>query len=126
MVLREFREFLLRGNVVDLAIAFIMGVAFTQVVTAFTEGILMALIAAAVGRPSFDELSFVLNGTPIEYGRFLTALVNLGLVGLSLFLLVKGMSALRRPKRMEAKPVETDHDVLVQIRDALRMPEHAH
>lgn len=125
-MLREFREFLLRGNVVDLAIAFIMGVAFTQVVTAFTEGVLMALIAAAVGRPSFDELSFVLNGTPIEYGRFLTALVNLGLVGLSLFLFVKGMNALRRPKKKEAKPVETDHDVLVQIRDALRTPEHAH
>lgn len=125
-MLREFREFLLRGNVVDLAIAFIMGVAFTQVVTAFTEGVLMALIAAAVGRPSFDELSFVLNGTPIQYGRFLTALVNLVLVGLSLFLLVKGMSALRRPKKKEAKPVETDHDVMVQIRDALRTPEHAH
>lgn len=124
-MLREFREFILRGNVVDLAVAFIMGVAFTQVVTAFTEGILMALVAAAVGRPSFDALSFELNDTPIEYGRFLTALVNLLLVGLALFLMVKGMNALRRPKKQEEAPAETDHDVLVQIRDALRTGEPA-
>ncbi len=120
---REFREFLLRGNVLDLAIAFVMGAAFVQVVTAFTEGILMALIAALVGRPAFDELEYVVNGAPIEYGVFLTALANFVLVGLALFLLVKGINAMRRPKK--AAKVESDHDVLVQIRDALKEPQHA-
>lgn len=119
-MLKEFREFLLRGNVLDLAVAFVMGVAFTQVVTAFTEGILMALVAATVGEPSFDDLAWIVNGTPIRYGVFLTALVNLLLVGLALFLVVKAVNALRRPKK--AAPAETDHDVLVQIRDALRSP----
>lgn len=122
-MLKEFREFLLRGNVLDLAVAFVMGAAFTQVVTAFTEGILMALVAATVGEPSFDELVWVVNDTPIRYGVFLTALVNLLLVGLALFLVVKAVNALRRPKK--ATPVETDHDVLVQIRDALRPPHAA-
>jgi large conductance mechanosensitive channel len=83
----------------------------------------MALIAAIVGKPTFDDLELVLNGTAIEYGRFLTALVNLLLVGLALFLTVKAVNALRRPKK--AKPVETDHEVLVQIRDSLRPPTHA-
>jgi large conductance mechanosensitive channel len=116
-MLKEFREFLLRGNVVDLAVAFVMGAAFTQVVTAFTEGILMALVAAVVGRPDFDALAFELNGTPIRYGLFLTALANLLLVGGALFLVVRAFNTLRR--KPETKP-ETDHDVLVQIRDTLR------
>jgi large conductance mechanosensitive channel len=107
-----------------LAIAFVMGVAFTQVVTAFTEGILMALVAAIFGKPNFDDLQFVLNGTPIEYGVFLTALVNLVLVGLALFLIVKAVNRMRRPKKA-VPPVETDHDVLVQIRDALKVPQHS-
>lgn len=121
-MLKEFRDFLLRGNVLDLAVAFVMGAAFTQVVTALTEGILMPLIAAAVGEPNFDELAFEVNGTPILYGVFLTALTNLILVGAALFLFVKAVNAMRRPKKAEAAPVETDHDVLVQIRDALRSP----
>lgn len=119
-MLKELRDFLVRGNVLDLAVAFVLGAAFTQVVTAFTEGILMALVAAVVGRPDFDALAFELNGTPIRYGLFLTALVNFLLVGTALFFVVKALNALRR-RRPEAKPApETDHDVLVQIRDALR------
>ncbi|WP_236607323.1 large conductance mechanosensitive channel protein MscL [Sandaracinus amylolyticus] len=119
-MLKELRDFLLRGNVLDLAVAFVMGAAFTRVVTAFTEGILMALVAAAVGEPNFDDLAVDLNGTPIRYGVFLTALVSLLLVGTALFVVVKGVNALRRPT--PAAPVESDHDVLVQIRDALRTP----
>ncbi len=119
-MLKEFREFLLRGSVLDLAVAFVMGAAFTQVVTAFTDGILMALIAATVGQPSFDDLAITLNGTPIRYGVFLTALVNLLLVGGALFLFVKGINSIRRlPKEAS----ESDHEVLVQIRDALRTPD---
>lgn len=121
-MLKELRDFLIRGNVLDLAVAFVLGVAFTKVVTTFTEGILMALIAAVVGEPNFDELAFTLNGTPIQYGVFLTALVSFVLVGTSLFFVVKAVNALRRRgKEPEPKP-ETDHDVLVQIRDALERP----
>jgi large conductance mechanosensitive channel len=115
---KEFREFILRGNVLELAIAFVMGVAFTGVVTSFTDDILMALIAAAVGRPDFSELAFELNDTPIKYGLFLTALVNFLLVALALFLVMKAVNAARRPKKKA--PVESDHDVLVQIRDSLQ------
>ena len=115
-MLREFRDFILKGNIVELAVAVILGIAFGAVVVAFTEGILMALIAAIIGRPDFNALAFEINGTAIQYGRVLTALLNLVLIGGSLFLVVKALQRVRRP----APTAETDHDLLAQIRDELR------
>jgi large conductance mechanosensitive channel len=117
-MLKEFRDFILKGNVLDLAVGIILGVAFGAVIVAFTEGVLMALIAAIAGKPDFNALAFELNGTPIQYGRVLTALVNLVLVGAALFLVVKAVNRVRRPAPVA--PVETDHDLLAQIRDELR------
>jgi large conductance mechanosensitive channel len=119
-MLREFRDFILKGNVLDLAIAVILAVAFGAVVTAFTEGMLMPLIAAIVGKPDFNALVFHVNGTPIHYGTVLTAIVNLLLIGGALFLIVKGIERARRPKKAAEPAPETDHDLLAQIRDELR------
>jgi len=124
-MLREFREFIVKGNALDLAIGVILGIAFGAVVTSLTEGVLMPLIAAIVGKPDFDRLAFHLNGSAIMYGRVLTALVNLLLVGFVLFLVVKGVNRLRRPAPAPAAPalpVETEADLLRQIRDELRKP----
>lgn len=117
-MLKEFRDFILKGNVLDLAVGIILGVAFGAVIVAFTEGVLMALIAAIAGKPDFNALAFELNGTPIQYGRVLTALINLVLVGGALFLVVKAVNRVRRPAPVA--PAETDHDLLAQIRDELR------
>lgn len=117
-MLKEFREFILKGNALDLAIGLILGVAFGAVITALTEGVLMAFVAAIFGKPDFDQLAWTLNGTPIEYGRVITALVNLLLVGAVLFFVVKTVNRLRRQR--EEAPAETDHDLLAQIRDELR------
>lgn len=116
-MLREFRDFILKGNVLELAIGVILAVAFGALIVAFTEGILMALVAAIVGRPDFNALAFEVNGTPIQYGRVLTALLNLVLVGAALFLVVKAVNRVRKPA---APAIETDHDLLAQIRDELR------
>jgi large conductance mechanosensitive channel len=75
-MLKGFRDFILRGNVVDLAVAVIIGGAFGAVVTAFTKGIVMQLIAAVIKTPDFDKLAFDLHGTPVNYGTFLTAALN--------------------------------------------------
>jgi large conductance mechanosensitive channel len=117
-MLREFRDFIIKGNALDLAIGVILGIAFGAVITALNEGVLMALVAALFGKPDLDALSFSLDGTPILYGRVLTALVNLVLVGLVLFLIVKTINRLRAAPK--AAPEETDHDLLAQIRDELR------
>jgi large conductance mechanosensitive channel len=93
----EFKEFALKGNLIDLAVAFILGLAFSAVVTALVNGVLLQLVAAIVGQPSFDQLSINLNDTPIRYGSFLAALVNFLLVASVLFLVVKAANRLRRP-----------------------------
>jgi large conductance mechanosensitive channel len=82
-MLKGFRDFILRGNVVDLAVAVIIGTAFGAVVAAFTKGVIMQFVAAIVKTPDFDKLAFNLNGTPIQYGPFLTATLN--------FLIVAGV-----------------------------------
>jgi large conductance mechanosensitive channel len=115
-MLREFRDFIIKGNAFELAIGVILAIAFGAVVVAFTEGVLMALVSAIVGKPDFNALSFDLNGTPIQYGRVLTALLNLILVGGVLFIVVKAVNRVRG----DSKPAETDHDLLAQIRDELR------
>lgn len=119
-VIKEFKEFISRGNVIDLAVAVVLGASFNAVVQAFTNGILMNVIAAIFGRPNFDALTFRLGNGVIEYGKFLTAVVNFLIVGFALFVLVKGLNAMRRPKpAAPPPPAESDHDLLAQIRDAL-------
>ena len=79
-MIKGFRDFILRGNVIDLAVAVIIGVAFGAVVTAFTKNIVMQFVAAFIKKPDFDTLSFMVNGTPILYGTFLTATLNFVIV----------------------------------------------
>jgi large conductance mechanosensitive channel len=116
VMLKEFRDFIIKGNALQLAIGVILAVAFGALVVAFTEGILMALVAAVVGKPDFNALAYNLNGTPIQYGRVLTAALNLILVGAVLFAVVKAVNRVMPP----AKAPETDHELLAQIRDELR------
>lgn len=118
-MLKEFRDFIIKGNALELAIGVILAMSFGAVVTAVTEGVLMAIVAALIGKPDFSTLAFDLNGTPIQYGRVITALVNLVLVGLVLFAIVKAINRLKAP-RAAAAPTVTEVDLLTQIRDELR------
>lgn len=115
-MLREFRDFIIKGNALDLAIGVILAVAFGAVVLSLTE-VLMAFVAAFVGKPDYNALAFYVNGTPIPYGKVITTLINLMLVGGVLFLVVKGVNRMRNPAKVLP---ETDHDLLAQIRDELR------
>jgi large conductance mechanosensitive channel len=96
-MLGEFKKFVLRGNLLELAVAFIMGVAFASVVAAFTN-IVLSFIAAIFGADvSFNQLTFMLNDTPIPYGAFLTAVVSFVIVAWVLFLLVQAYNRLNPP-----------------------------
>lgn len=75
-MLKGFRDFILRGNVVDLAVAFIMGAAFNAIVTSLVKDVMMQFVAAIVGKPDFAALKFNVNGTPIMIGNFLNAFVS--------------------------------------------------
>lgn len=93
---RGFKEFALKGNLLDLAIAVVLALAFNAVVLALIDGVVMPLIAALAGEPNFDELTFTLGEGVIRYGSFLTALVNFLVIAFVLFLVVKAYTRATR------------------------------
>ena len=129
-MLKGFRDFIMKGNVVDLAVAVVIGAAFGAVITALVDNVLMPLIAALVGKPSFDDvLRFSINGSEIALGSFLTALVNFLLIAAAVyFALVFPMQKLndhlaaRRAAGEEEPEEEVDPqlELLAQIRDELK------
>jgi large conductance mechanosensitive channel len=130
-MIAEFREFINRGNFIDLAVGFVMGVAVSGVVTALVERVIMPLIGLIFGEPNFDQiLTFGgdVDGEPIgSVGAVLTALVNLLFVGLALFFIVKGYNRMQRSRRAgegepedEAPADPEDVALLREIRDELK------
>jgi large conductance mechanosensitive channel len=95
-MLKEFRDFLMRGNLIEIAVALILALAFAAVVAAFTNVVLSFVAAIFGGDVSFDNLTFSVNGTPIPYGTFLTALFTFIVVALILFLVVKAYNASKK------------------------------
>jgi len=107
---KEFKEFAFKGNVIELAVAVILGIAFGAVVASFVGDILMNLIAAVIGQPDFSQLSFTVNDAEIRYGAFLNALINFLLVALALFFVIKAMNrASRKPADEEPTVRECPH-----------------
>ncbi|MGJ9372944.1 large conductance mechanosensitive channel protein MscL [Nesterenkonia sp. CF4.4] len=126
-MLKGFRHFITRGNVVDLATAVVIGTAFTAVVTALVEGVLMPLISALVGTPDFDDFAVVvLNDTPIRFGVLLTAVVNFLLIaGAVYFVIIAPMTRMveARERRSKAAPPAAEEQnitLLREIRDQLK------
>jgi large conductance mechanosensitive channel len=107
--MKGFKEFMLRGNVIELAVAFVMGAAFTAVVTAFVKDLLTPLIAAIVGTPDFSAIAVDVNGSKLLIGDFLNALFAFLMVALAVyFFVVLPVNALvARMRRGEAPPDPT-------------------
>jgi large conductance mechanosensitive channel len=106
----EFREFILRGNFVDLAVAVVIGTAFTAVVTSMVEDLMTPLIAAIGGEPDFSALSFTINESEFGYGDFINALIAFLLVATVLFFFViKPVNALLARVRTEPPVAEETH-----------------
>jgi large conductance mechanosensitive channel len=124
-VLAEFREFVLRGNLVDLAIAVVLGAAFGAVVTSAVENLVTPLIAAIGGQPDFSELTFTINKSQFGYGAFLNALLSfLVIAAVIFFLVVKPVNALlarmKRDDDVEPEAPAPDVALLTEIRDLLK------
>lgn len=95
-MLKEFREFVMRGNVLDLAIAVIIGGAFGKIVASLVNDILMPLIGALIGGGQFAELSFNVNGVDIFWGLFVQAIVDFLIVAFVIFLIVKAANSMKK------------------------------
>jgi len=123
-----FKKFILRGNVVDLAIGIVIGVAFGAVVKAFTDGILMAFIAAVFGKPNFDSVIIYLGDGEILIGTFLTALLNFVIVAGAIYFLVvlplnKIMARRKSTDEEAAEEIAEEIALLREIRDSLKSRE---
>jgi len=114
-MLREFRDFINRGNLIDLAVAFVLGVAFAGVVTALTEGIVTPLIGRIF---QVDNLQTYVVAGDIEIGRLLAAILNFLVVAFVMFLVVKAYNRTKKPAEAPADPAELV--LLREIRDALQ------
>jgi large conductance mechanosensitive channel len=100
-MLKEFRAFVMRGNLLELATAVILGLAFNAVIQSLVGDVLLNLIAAVFGEPSFEGLSFTINDAEIRYGAFINAVINFLLVAWVLFLVIKAYNRTQRPTTEE-------------------------
>jgi large conductance mechanosensitive channel len=139
-MLKEFKEFAMKGNLVDIAVGFVMGAAFTRLVTSFTGGIVTPLISMITGDVKFDNLKLVLrDGIPevkdaagavttpgiaevaVLYGDFLQATVDFIIVAFVMFMVVKAVNRMKTPEAAAAPAGPTDDQkLLMEIRDLLK------
>jgi large conductance mechanosensitive channel len=104
-MLREFRDFLFRGNIVELAVAFVMGLAFAAVVNSLVNNLLMPLIAMIIGKPDFRDLTFTINDAVFRYGSFITDVIQFVAIAAAVFFfVVKPVMAMLA--RFRREPVE--------------------
>ena len=137
-MLKEFKEFALKGNLVDIAVAFVMGAAFGKVITAFTEGLIAPLITLITGGANFnskvwvlrestevkDAAGKVISGDPavaLQWGTFVTAIIDFLIVAFVMFLIIKTINKMKSetPPAPPAEPSSTDK-LLMEIRDSLK------
>ena len=137
---QEFKTFIARGNVLDLAVAVVMGAAFGTIVTSLTSDLIMPLISAITGNPDFSSLFIRLGPLPdgfagnpddykalktagvamFGYGAFLTAVINFLIISFSIFMIVKSANRFMQAKEAEAPPPSDEVVLLREIRDSLR------
>lgn len=123
-MIKGFKEFISQGNALDLAVAVIIGGAFTPIVTAITN-VIMAILAGVIGQPNFDDvLSFSVNGSVVQPGTIITAVVNFLLIAFAVYFAIvmplNKLKAMRKTEEEAEKAAEpSEAELLVQIRDLL-------
>ena len=121
-MIKEFKEFIMRGNVIELAVGIVMGAAFTAIVTALVEHIITPIIAAVTGNADVSGLAIQIGTAELTYGYFLQAVIDFLLIALVLFLMIKFINKLSRQKAEEEEvevEAPTAESYLEEIRDLL-------
>lgn len=127
-IIDEFKQFAVRGNVIDLAVGIIIGSAFGKIVSSLVEDIIMPPMGILIGGVSFSDLKVVLKdgsgvaSVTLNYGNFLQIAVNFLIIAFSVFLMIKGINILKRLKKkpVEAKKATNEEKLLTEIRDLLK------
>lgn len=121
-MIQEFKDFAMKGNVMDLAIAVVIGAAFGKIISALVDNIIMPIVGMILGGVSFSSLTISVGDAAIAYGAFIQAVVDFAIVALVLFMVVKAMNSMKK----EEEPAEeeekgpTEIELLTEIRDNLR------
>lgn len=120
-MLKEFKEFAMKGNIVDLAVAVVIGGAFGNIVTKFNESIISPIIAMLLGKGGLSELTVTAGKTVFPVGQFIQAVIDFILIAFILFLVIKAMNSMKK-KEEAAAPAAPPEDItlLREIRDALK------
>jgi large conductance mechanosensitive channel len=117
--IQEFREFAMKGNIVDLAVAVIIGAAFGKIVASLVEDIVMPAIGA-VGRADFKNLMIQVGDAKILYGKFIQTCVDFMIIALAIFLAIKVLNHLKRKEEAKPAPPPRQEVLLEEIRDLLK------
>ena len=125
ILFKEFKEFISKGNVLDLAVGVIIGGAFGKIVTSLVDDIIMPIIGLIIGGIDFSGLSLKIGEATVKYGMFIQNIVNFLIIAFSIFLVVKAVNKMRRIKpEKEEPPVEpkksNEEILLTEIRDLLK------
>jgi large conductance mechanosensitive channel len=120
--MKEFREFAIKGNVVDLAVAVIIGTAFGKIVSSFVADLVMPLIGILIGGVQYENLVWQVGDAKVTYGKFLQNVVDFVIIALVIFLMVKLINHVRRKEEKEPKaaPPPRQEQLLEEIRDLLK------
>ena len=117
---KEFKEFVSKGNVLDLAVAVVMGSAFGKIVSSLVDNIIMPLFGILVGQ-NFASLSVDINGSPLAYGLFVQAVVDFIIIAFCIFLFTKAINKFKKKEEKKEEPKKSDEVVLLEeIRDLLK------
>ena len=117
---KEFKEFVSKGNVLDLAVAVVMGSAFGKIVSSLVDNIIMPLFGILVGQ-NFASLSVDVNGSPLAYGLFIQAVVDFIIIAFCIFLFTKAINKFKKKEEKKEEPKKSDEVVLLEeIRDLLK------
>lgn len=119
--IKEFKEFAMKGNIMDLAVALIIGAAFGKIISALVDNVLMPIIGSFIGK-SFSDLTAEVNGVVVKYGLFIQSVVDFLFVALVVFMIIKAMNTLIRKRKVVVTVPEmsTTDKLLVEIRDSLK------
>ena len=110
-ILKEFRAFLMQGNLITLAIAFVMGLAFAALLTSFVSDLIMPIIGAIFGKPDFSSLTFTIHKSLFRYGSFITAVITFVAVAAAVFFfVVKPMDAIKKRMTSEEEATISDEE----------------
>jgi large conductance mechanosensitive channel len=110
-MLKEFKEFLLRGNLVELAVAFVIGLAFAALIASFVDDLVLPIVAMIFGEPDFSGLDFTINDAVFRYGAFITALITFVTTAAAIFFfVVKPVSAIMAPTEKPSEEEVTDEE----------------